>query len=348
MDPPTTPPPPPVRRLLTRDERLRIQLLKELNWKQAAIAEHENVSIRQVSWAINHRATPQKQRCGTKSKLNSIQIQILIQFISASRINRRMPYFQVAAVLDWPDVGEYAIQHALEKEGYHRRVGRVKPPISEKNRVLRLAWAEEHLMWTWKQWCIILWTDETWVTGGRHTKTYVTRKAGEEFEPTCIVDKIQRKSGWMFWGCFSGLTDKRPGLFWEKAWKSINKDSYIEHTIPVIDTFIRQYPELFLMQDHAPGHAPKLTLAEFEKRRIQLIFWPPFSPDLNPIETVWNLMKDWIQNHYPDDKLSYKVLRQAVMEAWEAVGWQQLEDLLVSMPRRCEAVIAANGMYTKF
>jgi hypothetical protein len=150
MDPPTTPPPPPVRRLLTRDERLRIQLLKELNWKQAAIAEHENVSIRQVSWAINHRATPQKQRCGTKSKLNSIQIQILIQFISASRINRRMPYFQVAAVLDWPDVGEYAIQHALEKEGYHRRVGRVKPPISEKNRVLRLAWAEEHLIWTWK------------------------------------------------------------------------------------------------------------------------------------------------------------------------------------------------------
>ena len=74
------------------------------------------------------------------------------------------------------------------------------------------------------------------------------------------------------------------------------------------------------MQNHAPGHAAKLTLAEFKKRNIKLIFWPPFSPDLNPIETVWNIMKDWIQNHYSGDQLGYKVLRQAVTEAWEAVG----------------------------
>jgi hypothetical protein len=77
----------------------------------------------------------------------------------------------------------------------------------------------------------------------------VTRKKGEEFEPTCIID-----------------------LFWEKAWGSINKESYIKHTIPIIDTFIQQFPELFLMQDHAPGHAAKLTLEEFEKRDITLIF----------------------------------------------------------------------------
>jgi hypothetical protein len=145
MDPPKTPPQ-PVHRLLTRDERLRIQLLRELNWKQAAIAEHEYVIIRQVSWTINHiYVTPQKHLCGAKAKLDYIQTQALIRFISASRTNRRMSYLQVAAVLDWPNVGEYAIQHALEREGYHRQVGRIKPPISEKNRILRLAWAIEHI-----------------------------------------------------------------------------------------------------------------------------------------------------------------------------------------------------------
>ena len=51
-----------------------------------------------------------------------------------------MPYAEVAVVLDWSGVHEYAIQHALERKGYKRRVGRVKPSISEKNRVLRLAW----------------------------------------------------------------------------------------------------------------------------------------------------------------------------------------------------------------
>lgn len=95
-------------------------------------------------------------------------------------------------------------------------------------------------------------------------------------------------------------------------------------------------------------HAAKDMLAEFEKRGIRLIFWPPFLPDLNPIKTVWNLMKDWIQEHYSGDKLDYRVLKEAVQQAREAIEWQQLEDLLVTMPRRCEAVIAANGMYTKF
>jgi hypothetical protein len=72
----------------------------------------------------------------------------------------------------------------------------------------------------------------------------------------------------MFWNYFSGLTKKEPGIFWKKAWKTINKDSYIKHTIPVINVFIHEYPELSLIQDHAPGHAVKLILAEFEKLRI--------------------------------------------------------------------------------
>jgi len=152
----------------------------------------------------------------------------------------------------------------------------------------------------------------------------------------------------MFWGCFSGLTGKGPGIFWEKAWGSINKESYVEHTVPVIEAFIQRYPELLLMQDHAPGHAAKFTINELRSRGLNLIFWPPFSPGLNPIETVWNIMKSWIQDNYLDDKLSYKVLRQAVTEAWEAVGEQEFKDLLPSMPERCKAVIAANGLHTKF
>jgi transposase len=48
------------------------------------------------------------------------------------------------------------------------------------------------------QWYQILWIDETWITGGRHTRTWVTRRAREEWDPTCIVEKHQRKKGWMF------------------------------------------------------------------------------------------------------------------------------------------------------
>jgi hypothetical protein len=73
-----------------------------------------------------------------------------------------------------------------------------KPPISEKNRLDRLAWAYEHIHWIEAQWDRVLWTDETWVNPGRHRKTGVTRKADEESTPECVIDKIPKKIGWMF------------------------------------------------------------------------------------------------------------------------------------------------------
>ena len=92
----------------------------------------------------------------------------------------------------------HVVRTALQNAGYARRVARRKPPISERVRNLRLQWAIEHVNWTQEDWQKILWSDETWVNGDRHTKTYVTRRPGEEWDPTCIVERFQRRKGWMF------------------------------------------------------------------------------------------------------------------------------------------------------
>jgi hypothetical protein len=60
----------------------------------------------------------------------------------------------------------------------------------------------------------------------------VTKRVGEELNDTCLVDKVTKKRGWMFRGCFSG--DKKGHcLFWEKEWKSIDKESYCERIVPL-------------------------------------------------------------------------------------------------------------------
>ena len=102
------------------------------------------------------------------------------------------------------------------------------------------------------------------------------------------------------------------------------------------------------MQDNASGHAAKATIAEMQRRGIRLVEWPPYSPDLNPIETVWDWMKDWIDDRYEGIKLTYPRLRSAVNEAWDAVPADYLSQLIDEMPARCQAVIDAKGKITKY
>jgi len=54
------------------------------------------------------------------------------------------------------------------------------------------------------------------------------------------------------------------------------------------------------MQDDAPGHPAGDTYAELQERGINTIFWFLYSPDLNRIETLWNWMKDYIEEYFPE------------------------------------------------
>ncbi len=154
----------------------------------------------------------------------------------STKVTRRLLYLQLALHFNW---GVDAVQGCLERAGYKRYVARAKPPLSEANKRARIRWAEEHLNWTREQWFLILWIDETWVNGGRYTKIYVTRLSDEELDPTCVIDKVSKAKGWMFWGCFNGIT-KGPSLFWEKDWGSIRQKTYCEYIVNFPSLFRRE------------------------------------------------------------------------------------------------------------
>lgn len=112
-------------------------------------------------------------------------------------------------------VSSEALARALRKRGYSRKALR-NPPLSEENRRVRLIWALEHINWTPDQWNRILWTDETWVTSGFHKRIWVTYKAEEELEETCLRTSLPRKNGWMFWRSFHGDIQYKDHVYSEK------------------------------------------------------------------------------------------------------------------------------------
>lgn len=283
---------------LTQADHTRIRtLFFDANLSVSEIQSRTGLTKAQIRHAVRNKEL--KKRPGRPRLLTPEQEEELVEFVTASKENRRMSFLQLSTVLFNAIFGIWAIKHALYRLGFRRRIARQKPPLSEKNRRLRLEWAREHVNWTPEQWNRILWTDETWVRGGHHRWQYVTRQKGEEWDPTCIVEKHQRKRGWMFWGCFHG-SKKGPGLFWEKDWGKINSQSYCEKIVPIIDGWIpvcrQNGEELILMQDGAPGHAAGETKDELQARGVTVLSWPPFSPDLNPIESYWNWMKDYIKD----------------------------------------------------
>lgn len=339
---------------LTTEERQRVRVLYfDASKSQAEIHSITGYTKAQIRTAIRARDATAGRSTGRPRTLTPEQEAELVQYVTSSKKTRRMGFLELSTIIFAGIFGVWVIKHALYRLGFRRRVARKKPPITERTRNLRETWAREHEHWTLEQWAKVLWTDETWVTGGPHRKQYVTRRQGEEWDPTCIVEKHQRKGGWMFWGCFSGL-GKGPGIFWEKDWGKINAETYRAHTVPIIHGWVQLCKEqlgedLILMQDGAPGHAAAETQEDLRERGIMVMEWPPFSPDLNPIESCWNWMKDWIEDRYGlEEKPSYEKLRQYVKEAWEALPDDYLKELLASMPDRCKAVIAAKGMHTKY
>ena len=154
---------------------------------------------------------------------------------------------------------------------------------------------------------------------------------------------LQRRKpkGWMFWGCFAGRI-KGPGFVWEKEYGGIGANNYIEHIIPLIIRFYRQIQASVFQQDNASAHRARRTKAALNLQGVNVVRWPPYSPDLSPIENVWPWIKNWIECNCEDiQELDLPDLRRLLEAAWEAVPEDLLLRLAHSMPRRLQMCIDA-------
>ena len=111
---------------------------------------------------------------------------------------------------------------------------------------------------------------------------------------------------------------------------------------------------MIFMQDNAGIHTAKKVKKWFEDQGIPLFSWPPYSPDMNPIEIVWAWLKQWIEEHYPGLKTmgvaaeDYEALYHAIEEGWEAIEQDKIDALIKSMDHRVEALRLAKGWHTKY
>ncbi len=163
----------------------------------------------------------------------------------------------------------------------------------------------------------------------------------------CVEGKEQRKPGWMFWGVASGALGTGPYLFWDKKeWGNIGAQTYIDHTLLVLEAYLKQHP-LDFIQDNCSGHGAKKIMAYMDSIGLVPLEWPSNSPDLNLIETVWCWIKEYIHVNYSGSHRPFKRPREQVEEAWHSINDSGMQELVKTMPDRVRAVVEANGWHTK-
>ena len=143
----------------------------------------------------------------------------------------------------------------------------------------------------------------------------------------------------MFWGCF-GATASGPLILTKKR---IDGSEYCRILGQALEE-ANDLQRMTLLQDNAPPHTAKRTKAWLRAHNIRVLFAPPRSPDLNPVEEIWGTLSQRVFSHigvYP----SLETLLSKVAVEWEKLLSSNTfrESMADSMHRRCEQVVELRG-----
>ena len=87
-------------------------------------------------------------------------------------------------------------------------------------------------------------------------------------------------------------------------------------------------------------HTTPDTVTYLHEKGITLIDWPPWSPDLNPIENLWNVIKTRVYARFPQ---SIEEMEQLIREEHAAIDLNFISHICHSMPRRLQLLLDNSG-----
>lgn len=337
---------------LTRAQVAQSVLLVEQGYSQRQVAAILNVDRSNMKYALKrYRATGLYTRkpgsggvrCTSARDDRFIILEVLRnRFLTAVEIRQRLQ------VTRGVNVSERTVRRRIEECELRARRPARGPELERHHRTARLRFAREHEHWTFEQWANVLWTDECRAAlrapDGRER---VYRRRGERFLPITTRQTISFHGGSvMVWGGIS--SNARTELVIVEG--RLNAARYIEeilqdHVVPYMEFIGAE--NFLLMHDNARAHSAQCVeqyLADVGIRRMQ---WPARSPDMNPIEHVWDMLKRRVKR-CPNPPQNLRELKTALVAAWEEIPQMDIRNIVHSMPDRMQAVIRARGGNTRY
>lgn len=245
-------------------------------------------------------------------------------------------------------VNPETIRRVLRKQGYNGRVARKKPFINDRNRKRRLKFALEYRLKDESWWNDVIFCDESkFNIFGSDGRQMIWRKKNEELKSYNLLPTVKHGGGSvMVWGCIStaGVGEL---VFIESI---MNAEVYLK----ILQTSLLKSAETMgiksrfkFYQDNDPKHKARIvqTWLSRKKNCPNLLEPPAQSPDLNPIEHLWERLDHAVHKTPVTSKAELKTRLQ---EEWGKFEPDYLKKIINNMPKRLEAVMKQKGYPTKY
>jgi len=326
--------------MLTSDERIEIRAYAQTGMSGRAIAATIGRSKDVVCRFLRDpQEYERKKHQGRQAKMSAAAHRRLLREASHGEKSARKLRDDLQL-----SVGVKRVQQLLKDTSHLSFEKRAASPwMTKRHAEARVDWAGARLS-SHTQWENIVFTDEKkWNLDGPDGCQFYWRDTRQPPKTT-----MKRQSGGgsvMVWGGFSA-TGKTPLVFLEGRQDSVAYTRTLASALlPTASAIAGE--DWQLQQDNASIHMSAITRAFFNQHSVRVLPWPARSPDLNPIENVWGLM---VQRVYANGK-SFSTrdeLKVAISNAWENLSLSYFNTLVMSMNKRCVAVLNGKGRVTAY
>ena len=243
-------------------------------------------------------------------------------------------------------ISAQTVRNRLHTAGLHAYRPLRGNVLTRRHCQARMQWANQHLQWNLaNNWRHVVFSDESHFLLQHHdSRRRVYRRQGERYLHQCVDEAPPHGGGGvMVWGAIT--TTGRSQLV--EVPGRLNAQLYVQnilqpHALPLLAT-----PRAQFQHDNARPHTARFTTNFLAANNVNTLPWPSLSPDLNPIEHVWDELGRRLSARV-NAPANRRELFQALQQEWANIPQQTLRRIIASMPRRCQAVIASRGGHTRY
>lgn len=331
---------------ITRQKKQYIINALEHGDTHRAIATKYNISIAEISKIRQSIGITSTFHGGRPKKISKHSANLVTRSIKTGKIVNAVEAQRYFGYNNISDASRWTIRRLLNSTDLFAHKKKKVFPISRDVRKNRLKFAKMYGSWNARDWDKVIIADETRVHRfGGEGYQWVWGERNKPSRPHEVYEVPKGGGGSInLWGCITthgvGYLTRINSTMDTQLYIDIMNDEFSK----TVEWYDFDKSKIKLLQDKDPKHTAKASQEWYKKNNVDLLYWPTYSPDLNPIENMWAYLKRLLHEKYAEPARSLNDLWERIQVIWDSPEMNSMTKTVIhSMPRRCSLIKKNKG-----